>query len=119
MVKKNHKFFFGIIILLTFIVIMVLPGILSVEVIAHELYHVYKNSQYAKEICVDINAPYKSHVYLLFENGTTELSLASEEHKAEELMAERVGEIASIAYVFLSLVAIGWVIFFAAKRLRS
>ncbi len=100
----------GIAVLL---VLVLLPGILSVNLMMHEAYHIFMHKGFADSVCLDINRPYIAHVNVVFSNGTEIKAYRGSLEDDEERMANIVGKAFSFVYVLFSLLAIflvGWVV---------
>lgn len=104
--------------LLVLLVIVMLPGILSVNVLTHELYHTFSNGEFARSICVDINKrPYVAHTVLFFPNVTSMYDYVRYEDE-QELGAKRAGQIASAIYVLFSIAAMFLIVFVVADSVK-
>ncbi|MBL7148393.1 MAG: hypothetical protein ISS82_06205 [Nanoarchaeota archaeon] len=106
----------NIIIIIILLCILMIPGLLFTEILAHELYHAIYYKEYAKEICVDINHPLRSHTVLRFENGSLLLDYDGEAEKLEIEQAERIGKLASIVYLIVFSVVLFWFIYLMKKK---
>lgn len=100
--------------LLLLLVLVILPGIFSVNVVTHELYHVFRHQDAAKSICVDINSkPFVAHTVVTFPNASALRTYVETEEENEEGIAGSIGQVASLVYVLFCLAAvflIGWIV---------
>lgn len=116
---KAAKFVFSIVALLLLLVMVILPGIFSVNVLTHEFYHAFRHKDAAKSICVDINQkPYVAHTIVVFPNATAMRTYVESVEDGEEGIAADVGQVASVIYVLFCLVAISLVAFIVVDCVR-
>ncbi len=87
--------------------LMILPGIQYIEILAHEGYHASQHSDFTRQICLDFNYPYQAHTVIHLPENVEFDKTAFEK---EEETAQRVGRIASILYLVISLAIIIWVL---------
>jgi len=108
----------NVIIIIVLLCILMIPGLLFTEILAHELYHVIYYKEYAKEICIDINHPLRSHTVVRFENESIMLAFnenkVSEEQEIEQ--AERIGKLASVVYLIVFSVVLFWFIYVIKRK---
>ncbi len=106
----RKRFFLSVAGFLILMSLITLPGILSTQIIAHEMYHIYKNQDSAKSFCVDINnPPYIAHVQVLFPDHDAMRTYIEQSKNGEEAAAMRAGYIVSAIYVMFSVLAVLWV----------
>ncbi len=104
--------------------LVIVPGMLAVNVLAHEFYHMLSLQSVARSVCVDVNTkPYVAHVDLVFPNSTSMRAYIEKQQDGNENRAAFVGKMASVLYVAFSAVAIlllSWVLTVSvdAKRIH-
>ena len=95
--------------------IMILPGFFFWDIVGHELYHTYKNKQYAEKICVNYNYPYASHVVVSFPTQEAKENYIYQLEAEEERNANKIGRIAALSYIVLILILFIWSINFVKR----
>ena len=94
-------------------IILIIPGALFVDILAHEFYHVSKNKEYSEEICLNVN-DITAYTIVNFPDYNARLNYNQETQDKEEIVANRVGKIASSVYVLL-IILIFSLIFYLKK----
>ena len=98
------------ILVVVLVVILVIPSALFIDIFSHELYHVSKNKQYSEEICLNIN-DITAYTIVNFPDYTTSLKYNEEVKDKEEVIANRVGKIASLIYAILVIIIFSIIIY--------
>lgn len=108
------KIVFGAVGVAVLLAIVLLPGMLFVNLVSHEFYHIMRHSGAADSLCFDIdNFLSVAYVNVKFDNESVMKSYAGSDEDAEERMANLVGKVSSAGYVLFSLLSIfliGWVV---------
>ena len=106
----------NVIVIIVLLCILLIPGLIFTEILAHELYHAFSNKEYSEEICIDFNEPYAAHTVLRFENGSVMLEYENHVDLLEEEKAHKVGKFASIIYLILVSVVLFWFIYVIKRK---
>ncbi|MAG48001.1 hypothetical protein CL617_05325 [archaeon] len=115
----NKKRFVEILILSLLGAIVILPGFFFWDIAGHELYHSYKNKEYAEKICINYNYPYASHTVVSFPDAEARENYNVQLEDKEERIANRVGRTAAILYMIIALLTFTWAISFIKKLDRK
>lgn len=94
---------------------MILPGIMFVDIFFHELFHIYKNYEYAEKLCFDISYPFVSHTLVSFPNQTVKDEYIKDEYKQESKQADRFGLMASFIYLIIAALILLWFLHVARR----
>ncbi len=116
---NKRRWVFSAIGVLALLVLVLLPGIMSVQILAHEFYHVLNHREAAKSFCVDVNnPPYLAHVEVMFPNETSMRTYMELDSDGEERLAWRFGHFVSCVYIFFSLLAIFGIIWLVTVTVK-
>ncbi len=104
------------VVLMALLTLLILPGLMYIDILAHEAYHYLKHRDYAKEICLDVNSESLAHVTLLFPSGET---IDKETLEREERKADKVGKVASVIYLVNAIIIINWIFLITVRRIAE
>lgn len=90
------------------IAIIVMPGMLLVNISAHETYHVVNHKDYAEKVYFDLNSKTLARTIIEFPNSTAN-NLTKEAIKKEEVKANTFGNITGVLYLILATLLIVWI----------
>lgn len=115
----NLKGIFELVVFSFLLTLLIAPGLLYTDVMAHEFYHYAKHQDIAEEICLDMNKPYWGHVKISFNDEEELLKYESEQLNEEEKKANLFGHVASGIYLINSLVVVNWILMLISRRRRE
>ena len=84
------------ILIFVMISILVIPGLIFIDTLAHEFYHYLQHKDMVEEFCIDFNGDTSGHIGLKIPKDST---FTREEIEREEKIAMFVGRIAAILYL--------------------
>jgi len=105
-----------VLIIIILLCILLIPGLLFTEILAHELYHVFSHKEYAEEVCIDFNEPYRAHTVVRFDNRSMMLEYQNSRDYSEEEKAKKIGKLASMVYLIIFSVILFWFIHLMRKK---
>ena len=91
--------------LLILVIILVLPGIFSVGILAHEMYHYISHTKYSEAFCVSLNSD--THAFVLINSSET---MDNFDYNLEEKNANKFSAIVTWTYTLLFLCTIIWIL---------
>lgn len=110
----RKRFAFCMVVSAVLLALVIVPGILAVNIMTHEMYHMLSLRTVARSVCVDVNSkPYVAHVDLVFSNSTDMREYLERQQDGQEDRAAFAGNVASVLYVLFSLFVIfilSWVL---------
>ena len=113
-IMDRKRFTLCMVVSAVLLALVIVPGILAVNILAHEMYHMFSLQTVARSVCVDVNSkPYVAHVDLVFPNSTDMRAYLERQQDGQEDRASFVGNMASVLYVVFSLFVIfilSWVL---------
>ncbi len=116
---NRKELLIGAVLASVLMALVILPGILAVNLMTHELYHMISMKTVAKSVCIDINTkPYVAHVDLTFQNSTDMRAFVERQQNSNEYRAEVLGNIASIGYVVFAIVSVLLICWMMAVSVR-
>ena|SRR3989344_942634 len=106
-------------VLFFLMLLMIIPGMMFVDVLAHEFYHFSRHKDVTEEICLDVNKPYQGHVSLSLPTKRIDLKYTNDAINEEERKANKFGKIASIFYLVNIIVVFNWIFLIMWRKING